>query len=870
MKKITHSLFCLFIITCSYFETKAQSNPVIALIQDHLIENPKYSFETSDLEGLIINNTVFTEHSGITHVYVNQSYNGIPLFNAISSVALKNNKVVYYANNFLSNIASKINTTTPVKTPQNAIHKIATYFELGTPENLEVLSETNNTYTFSNANISKKPISVKLGYFLDDEILKLSWDILVYTKDNQHWLSIKIDASNNTILNVDDLLLKCTFGHNHSKTIKPQGFITLTKQSNSILVDGSVYNVFALPAESPNHGPLQIVSNPANPNASPFGWHDVDGVAGADFTITRGNNVWAQEDFDGNDGIGFSPDGGPALNFNFPLNTSQPPQNYQDVSVTNLFYTNNMMHDIWYQYGFTESAGNFQDNNYGNGGAQNDFVLADAQDGSGTNNATFGTPPDGFNPVMSMFLWTPSGPLADPLTINNGPLAGDYSGVAASFGSQLTTTPITSNLALLVDLIPDTSDACNPVINASDLNGNIVVIRRGGCEFGRKVLTAENAGALAVIMVNNEAGNPIVMGPGADGGSVTIPSVMVSQTDGEAIISALQNGEVLSATLVNNGPFNIDGDFDNGIIAHEFGHGISNRLTGGPSSVNCLFNDEQMGEGWSDWFGLMITMKSTDVGATRRGIGTFAVSQPITGNGIRPAPYSTDFTINGFTYADSNDTANISQPHGVGFVWATMLWDLTWAYIDKYGFDPDLYNGTGGNNRVMRLVLDGLKLQECNPGFVNGRDALLATDTAINNGEDQCLIWEVFANRGLGFNASQGLSASRTDQVEDFTMPPNTDLSLANCTTLSTSEFLSTPQINIYPNPSSNAINIETSKSLGDVEISLIDLNGRIVVNLKRNITRVLKISMEKLKPGLYVLNIKGDAINLNKKIIKN
>jgi len=42
----------------------------------------------------------------------------------------------------------------------------------------------------------------------------------------------------------------------------------------------------------------------------------------------------------------------------------------------------------------------------------------------------------------------------------------------------------------------------------------------------------------------------------------------------------------------------IDGDLDNGIIAHEYGHGISIRLTGGPSDSDCLNNSEQMGEGW--------------------------------------------------------------------------------------------------------------------------------------------------------------------------------------------------------------------------------------------------------------------------------
>ena len=59
-----------------------------------------------------------------------------------------------------------------------------------------------------------------------------------------------------------------------------------------------------------------------------------------------------------------------------------------------------------YRYGFTEAAGNFQVNNYGNGGLGGDAVNAEAQDGGGTNNANFGTPPDGTQPRMQMYVGT--------------------------------------------------------------------------------------------------------------------------------------------------------------------------------------------------------------------------------------------------------------------------------------------------------------------------------------------------------------------------------------------------------------------------------------------------------------------------------
>ena len=119
-----------------------------------------------------------------------------------------------------------------------------------------------------------------------------------------------------------------------------------------------------------------------------------------------------------------------------------------------------------------------------------------------------------------------------------------------------------------------------------------------------------------------------------------------------------------------------DGDFDNLVIVHEYGHGISNRLTGGAGTTGCLSNAEQMGEGWSDWYGLMLTMEAGDMGPDARGVGTWLFGQGPNGPGIRPFPYSTDLNINPHTY---DDIKTLAVPHGVGSVWSAMLWEVTWA-----------------------------------------------------------------------------------------------------------------------------------------------------------------------------------------------
>src|SRR5262249_19537912 len=128
------------------------------------------------------------------------------------------------------------------------------------------------------------------------------------------------------------------------------------------------------------------------------------------------NNVSAQDDVDANNMITATtvqPDGGAALNFDFPLDLTQSPSAYRPAAITNLYYWNNILHDLHYHYGFTEAAGNFQVNNYGNGGTGSDPVLAEAQDGSGTNIANFGTPPDGTSGRMQMYLWTSTTPSRD-------------------------------------------------------------------------------------------------------------------------------------------------------------------------------------------------------------------------------------------------------------------------------------------------------------------------------------------------------------------------------------------------------------------------------------------------------------------------
>jgi hypothetical protein len=94
-----------------------------------------------------------------------------------------------------------------------------------------------------------------------------------------------------------------------------------------------------------------------------------------------------------------------------------------------------------------------------------------------------------------------------------------------------------------------------------------------------------------------------------------------------------------------------------------------------------------------------------------------------------------------------------------------------WNLTDEYGWDPDLYGGSGGNNLAVQLVTDGLKLQPCSPDFVDGRDAILAADVALTGGENECFLWTAFAKRGLGLSANAGSNNVVGDETEAFDLP---------------------------------------------------------------------------------------------------
>ena len=502
--------------------------------------------------------------------------------------------------------------------------------------------------------------------------------------------------------------------------------------------DGTVVNVESRTSQDsykifPNHPGVTPQTTVAG--AAPGGLESPNGwlFGGSHQSVNiGGNNVRAYLDVDANNG----PDAGgtPVSDGNFvtDLVVGESPSiaANQNVAVQNLFYLNNVIHDRLYSHGFTEAEGNFQENNFGRGGRGSDSVNAEAQDGSGTDNANFATPRDGQNPRMQMFLWTGAGGTHSVVVHAPASIAGSYQAKGAEFGPALNTTGVTGNVTLVNDGVGTTSDACEALPGGS-LSGQIALIDRGSCDFTVKVKNAQNAGATAAIVANNQATGLLLMG-GTDA-TITIGSVFISQVDGTTLRSV--TGVNATVKLADVQPLSVDADLDSDIVYHEYGHGLTWRMIGrmdGPIAG-------AIGEGMSDV--LAIITNDNDR------VAEYSASDPI---GIRSAPYA-NYTR---TYGDVAGTG----VHFDGEVYGAIGWRL-W----------ELFKGQGlSSSSLLDYLVAGMTFTPAQPKFENMRDGILAA--AAGSGHE-CKVWQAFAQYGVGVGAKATVKGSRITIVESFAVP---------------------------------------------------------------------------------------------------
>jgi Zn-dependent metalloprotease len=322
---------------------------------------------------------------GTTFLDYSQTISGIKVFEGnVKVVVNKNGEVINVREGFLVN-GQTVKTKPTLKEAQG----IAKAFEYAgkavNPSFVETRTRTSKTEfsSFANPlNIHNEDVLSELNIVRVGGAARLAWHVYAEVGPEE-WYETLVDA------HTGELLLR----------------------SNLYVFEaqGTVYT------EDPAKGPRQLVSFVGDTTINTTaGWMGTS-------TVTTGNNVEAYLDTnadnapDANNGTGLS--NGHAFaadqNFTFAFSTTVDPRTQQAAVVTNLFYFNNIMHDFSYNLGFTETARNFQTNNYGRGGLGADSVRAEAQDGSGTNNANFATPPDGQRPRMQQYLFTAPTPDRD-------------------------------------------------------------------------------------------------------------------------------------------------------------------------------------------------------------------------------------------------------------------------------------------------------------------------------------------------------------------------------------------------------------------------------------------------------------------------
>jgi len=500
----------------------------------------------------------------------------------------------------------------------------------------------------------------------------------------------------------------------------------------------------------------------------------------ANATNTDGNNTIAYADF--NSPNGFSTGDLKATltapgEFDRTYDVTQSPNVSPDqrmAAVTQLFYDVNFFHDWFYDVGFDEAAGNAQKSNLGRGGVGNDPLLAEGEDYSGTNNANMSTPSDGASPRMQMYVFT-SG---SPATVAIAGVATPYGAGVADFGPQSFT--LTGEVVLVNDGTGTVTDGCE-MTWSTNVTGKIAAIDRGQCTFAEKVLNAQNNGAIGAIIMNNSFGGAIPLS--GTGPLVTIPSLSISRNNGTALKMRLaMAGVTTTATLTRTVSQNRDGTIDNAIVAHEWGHYISNRLVGDGNGIS---NNQAvgMGEGWADFHSMLMVVKGEDalVPSNANFNGTYGLAAYTTSLrdsngfywGIRRMPYSTNLMKNPLTFKHISENVALptgipmafgqsgrgnAEVHNTGEVWASMLWECYAALLrdtPRLTFDQ-------ARDRMRAYLVASYKITPLLPTFVEARDALLASAVA-NDPTDFALFSAAFAKRGLGMLAVAPDKDSRTN-----------------------------------------------------------------------------------------------------------
>lgn len=279
------------------------------------------------------------------------------------------------------------------------------------------------------------------------------------------------------------------------------------------------------------------------------------------------------------------------------------------------------------------------------------------------------------------------------------------------------------------------------------------------------------------------AGNDPILAEGQDF-SGTDNANMQTPADGSSPIMQMY---IFSG--VQNQSLQRDGTIDGGIIGHEWGHYLHQRLSSPGTQQG-----RAMGEGWGDFQALMQLVHPNDnTGASFSGVFATGIYASATFGdsayyGIRRVPYSKDMTKNGLTFKHIGDSAtlppgmldfaNNAEVHNAGEVWCQMLWEGYSNMLDDTLGAGARHTFDQAKRKMADYVVAGLKLAPPNMTFTEQRDGILTAAVAAGriSGDfsDFQDLASGFAKRGAGRCARSPTRNSMTldGVVESFTTNP--------------------------------------------------------------------------------------------------
>lgn len=360
-----------------------------------------FGLQDADLLNLDITQDAVTKRSGIRRLIFQQKHNGIYLYSGELRVNFTSRgEVINSSGDIIPSLASAIQATTPTITAEQAITAAANSIDAEITAPLQLKSGPEGTMRkniFVKGADFSDDIRVQLYYWaINRTTVRLIWQVFIGARNSGYTYQVFVDAQNGQIL------YRATITQSHRR------------------VDTAKWRVFTSDSPSPmSPGPAtpdgtqpplvsrDLVETNGDPAASPEGWIP-DGT-----TTTTGNNADAFIDSDDDGTPDVARPESATREFDFPLDLTAAPTttDNQNSAVVNTFYWANWYHDRLYELGFDEAAGNFQNDNFGLGGADGDAIEIRVQ--SGFDNSTFSTQPDGTPGIWRVFIFTGSDPDRD-------------------------------------------------------------------------------------------------------------------------------------------------------------------------------------------------------------------------------------------------------------------------------------------------------------------------------------------------------------------------------------------------------------------------------------------------------------------------